>query len=96
MREVTTTGLAMAGLAAMGAAGGRRCSLNAVAYGSRARRRAFEREADRLKARLEAELGGPVTGWPESEEECEAVAAELPPFREFLDNMRALATKWFG
>lgn len=96
MRDVTTNGLAMAGLACLGAAGGTRTSLNALAYSSRARRRAFEREADRLRARLEAELGGPVTGWPESEEECEAVAADLPAFATFYRDMKALSAKWFS
>lgn len=95
MHETTVRGLASAGLACLGAAGSHRPSLNAVTYSSRARRRAFDREADALRARLEAKVG-PVTGWPETDEDAEEVAAVDPDFAAFWSDLKALQRKYFG
>lgn len=85
----------MAGIASVGATGGRRASSNACAYSRRARRRAYEREADKLTARFEAQHGRTgirVT----SEAEVAEWTAGRPERAQFIADMQALAAKWFG
>lgn len=95
MHDVTLRGLAGAGQACLGATGSRRTSLNALTYSARARRRAFDREADALRARLEAKVG-PVTGWPETDEDAEEVAAFDPDFAVFWSDLKAAKSRWLG
>lgn len=95
METGTFRGLALAGTAFMGAAGGRAKSANAVIRSTRARRRGFDKEADVLRRTYEREHG-PVEEWPTEDDEIAAKCQREPAFAEFVAKMERLSQKWFG
>ncbi|MGK9052129.1 hypothetical protein [Neorhizobium petrolearium] len=94
MNGRTFEALARAGLANMGGAGGRNASANTVTRSQRARRRAFNREADAALRRHERRFG-PIGDLPITSEGFEARAADDPVFAQLFAELRTLEGKWF-
>lgn len=91
----TFIGLACAGISCMGGAGSRTASHNSVLRSSRARRRAFDKESEKLKIAHE-KMYGVITQWPEPthaaiERRCKNDAE----FAIFMEKIRNLQQKWF-
>lgn len=89
-----TNGLIMAGLASVGAAGGRTSSASAVTRSARARRRCFEREMTAL-CRVYERQHGPVR-WPTTDDEMAARCDREPAFATLVRQIEDLRRMWIG
>ena len=87
-------GLIMAGLASVGAAGGRTSSASAITRSARARRRCFEREMTAL-CRAYARHHGPVR-WPATDDEMWARCDREPAFAALVRQIEDLRREWLS
>ncbi|WP_429816397.1 hypothetical protein [Ensifer sp. B1-9] len=88
-------GLALAGTACLGGAGGRRASASAVTRSTRARRRSFEREVRKLFAAYERKHGITVP-WHMSDDQVRAWSDRDSAFAELVEKIDALRREWLG
>jgi len=95
MRGKTFYGLAAAGLAGMGGAGGNARGQNSVIRSGRARRRAYNKELEQLKIAHQQRYGA-ITEWPqEIEEAIERQCKKSVSFAIFIEGVENLQRKWF-
>lgn len=92
MDENAFRGLALAGTACVGGAGGRRASASAVTRSARSRRRCFEREMTGLCRAYERRHGS--TSWPTTDEELAARCAGEPTFAALVEKIEDLRRMW--
>lgn len=88
-------GLALAGTACLGGAGGKTARPGAVIRSARARRRSFEREARKLFAAYEREHGVAVP-WSLSDDKVATWAARDPAFAALVEKIDDLRRTWIG
>jgi len=88
-------GLIMAGLASVGAAGGRTSSASAVTRSARARRRCFEREVRKLFTCYERKHGVAVP-WHMTDDQVRAWCDRDPAFAAMVEKIDDLRRTWIG
>lgn len=88
----TFRGLALAGTACLGGAGGRTSSESAVTRSARARRRCFEREMTALCRAFERERG-PIN-WPMTDAEVRERRDRDPYFAALVEKIEDLRRTW--
>lgn len=96
MKGKTYYGLAAAGLAGMGGAGGKARGQNSVIRSGRARRRAYNKELEQLKLAHQQRYGA-ITEWPEETADAiERQCKKSVSFDIFIESVENLQRKWFG